>query len=201
METDFNLKTEKCLDDVINSTICTEQNPTASIMEQLKQEFNKLPMEIKIMIMNEIDCNSSHDESPSIKVINGTKGKKQKEKKLIFGCRKSKEILTILLLNLDKEIQLFFDRSQIHVFVNMLISKDLSQFHEQLHLKCLTTEFKCIMEHLSLYCKSFNPTTIERSNAFISSCGTLINASYLYNTSTEHLHNKELIADIFKKYC
>lgn len=201
MDPDFNRKTDSCLNDVINSPISTEPSPTAIIMKQLKQEFSKLPIEIKIMIMNEIDCNSSQDEDPFTRVFIGTKGKRKKEKKLIFGCCKSVEILTILLLKLDKEIQLFFDRSQVHVFVNMLVSKDLSQFHEQLHLKCLTTEFKCIMEHLSLYCKSFNPTTIEKSNAFISSNGTLLNASYLYNTSTEHLHNKDLIADIFKKYC
>lgn len=201
METDFNLKTDTCFDDEPENTDSLKELQKTAFLQRVEQEFNDNSLVKRKGIKVRIVTNALFADGYQIRISPEDKKEKKKEKKLIFGCRKSIEILTILLLRLDKEIPLFFDRSQVHVFANMLISKDLSQFHEQLHLKCLSTEFKCVMEHLSLYCKSFNPTTIERSNAFISSCGTLINASYLYNTSTEHLHNKELIADIFKKYC
>lgn len=200
MENDLNLTTQTCFDEAQKDTIGLEQSKDALNLDKLILEYNKLPDDLKKKIKIEIDSNALQPEGKIIKLITKDK-KKQKKKKLIFGYRGSEEELSCLILEWDKEIHLFFDRTLVHVLVTMLISKDLGQWEKIFHLRCTTTEFKCMMEHLSLHCTSFNPATIQKTKAFISSSGTLINASYLYNTSTEHLHNKELIAYIFRKYC
>lgn len=200
MKTDFNLTTQTCFNEPENTNSLIELQKFA-ILDRVEQDFNGNNLVKRKKIKVKFIYNASYPDGYMIKIVQDHGDHKEGQKKLIFGCRIPIEILTFLILELDKEIQLFFDRCQVHVFVNMLISEDLSQFQDKLHLKCLSTEFKCIMEHLLRLSKSFNPSTIGRSNAFISSNGTLINASYLYNTSTDNLHNKDLIEYIFKKYC
>ena len=201
MKPDLNQSEKISFENVSHEPKSVEVSQNALILNQFEQALNKLPADEKKKILTELYQHAALSAYEKTNVLKAKGEKVAPLKKLIFGWHGSKHLLTLILLDIDKEIQIFVDRTLIHVFINMLISKDLSQHHEQMHIKCLSTEFKCIMENLSLHCKSFTPTTIEKSNAFISSCGTLINANYLYNTSTDHVHNKKLIESIFRKYC
>lgn len=198
---DLNLKEKKCCDDLCNNAGKEEELNSDQLQEHIQQEFSQMPVHLREQFLNELCKHPILDTNETPIVFTITRKKVAPKKKLIFGCRISVKELTLLILEIDKEIHLFYDCTLVPVFVAMLMSTDLSQWNIIFHLKCTTTEFKCIMEHLSLHCKSFNPATIQRTKAFISSQRTLINASYLYNTSTEHLHNKGLIAYIFSKYC
>lgn len=193
MENDLNLPKETCFEDASTKTNGLEQPPNALFLERVEQKINKFSRDLKKEILNKIDSHALLAENHAIKART-----EDKRKKLIFGYRGSVEKLTLILLELDKELHLFIDRSLVPVFVSLLTSEDLSQHTTPIHLACMTIVFKGLIDHIKPYCLSLNPTTVERSGLFVSSNGTPIKANCLYN-SKGCLKTQRKMEQYFKK--
>lgn len=199
MENDFNRPKETCFEDAPTNTNSIAQPPNALFLERVEQKINKFSRDLKKEILNKIDSQALLAENHPIKGMTKDTKKNFKKKKLIFGYRGSVEKLTPIMLEIDKEMHLFLDPSFVLVFVSLLTSEDLSQHTTKMHMACMTTVFKGMMDHLKPYCISFNPTTIERSGLFESSNGTPIKANCLYNSTTESLKTQRKMELYFKK--
>ena len=201
METDFNLTTDTCFDDEPENTNSLKELKKTAFLQRVEQEFNGNSLVKKKKIKVQFVFNASFPDGYQIKISPECKKDNPGQKKLSFGYRGSRELLLMVILEIDKEIKLFFDRTLVHVLVEMLTCDDLSKFNKKMHLACLTNEFRCLIDNLKPLCKSFNPTTVERCGLFVSNIGTPITASNLYNSSTDALPSRRKIEKIIRKLC
>lgn len=200
MITDLNNEEKNCFDDLNKKSNKEEDLTGAKLIEHIKQEINKVPIELRETFINEL---SKDTFSTASEVIQPTDVAEEESlpKKLIFGWSRSAEQLTLLMEELQDEFHIFADAFMVYVFVHLAMSEDLSLENEKIYIACQTIWFSYIVERLESYCTSFNPTTIERSGLFVSKAGNAINAACLYNSKVKKESIRKRIDDIFRKIC
>lgn len=200
MKKKLNLKKEICFDDKPENTNILKEISSAAILQRVEQEFNGSSLVRKKNIKVEIVYKSSFPDGFQIKISPDDKKKAPPPKILLFGWKRSPELLTQMMEEIHDHVQIFADRSMVDVFVRMATSKDLSQESKKMYIACKTNLFGYIVDRLKPYFKSFNPTTVERCELFVSKLGNSITANSLYNKTTENLQERISIDRILKKY-
>lgn len=200
MKKDINLKEEICFDNLNKNTNKEDVFQSTAILENIKKELNKVPIEFRELIVNELYQDIPHADIERCDTTK-TEDKIIPPKIPIFGWRGTPEKLTLMMWEFQDQLHLFTDPCMVDVFVRMATSKDLSQEKEKMHFACKTIIYSYIIQQLEPYFVSFNPTTVERSDLFVRKAGKAINANCLYNSKTSNISLIRIIDAIINKYC
>lgn len=128
--------------------------------------------------------------------------KKRKLKKVINYSFGFKNRDTAKLKQVITQLQLKVDLLQINTsgeeLVSLLLAEDYRHQKAKIYIQCETTQFSYIVSCLKPFFNNLNPTSIERSEKFISKTGTPIKASNLYKNKVFNTKQKEDIDKIIE---
>lgn len=110
------------------------------------------------------------------------------------------EILTMIIIKLNKRIGYLKYESDIQPLVRIILNPTEVESWVEIPLGCKTTEFKCSISHFQLYNKDFTYANVGRTCCFISAYGNLITAGNLGSTTCKNLNTRHAIDNIFAEF-
>ena len=133
---------------------------------------------------------SSHEQSLSNTV----------QDKVSFGFTGDKERLKAALVQLCQKIDLLIeDKTSSDDLFAVLTSRDLEANTKKIYLGCETTQFRYIIDKITLQFTNLKLKAIEKTKAFYSKNGTLITAQNLSAGKVDNPKEKGTIDNILKQ--
>lgn len=138
---------------------------------------------------------------PTLKLFPSVKQLLPSKKQLSFGYKeKSQTLLIRLFTNLTNKVDFIdIEKTSIADLVSALTSKDLADIDTKIYFGCETVQLSYIIEKMSIYFKTFNPATIEKSKLFYTKNGILLKASNLYKNKIPSPKEQQIIDKIFRE--
>jgi hypothetical protein len=120
--------------------------------------------------------------------------------KVSFGFTGDKERLKAAIVQLCQKIDLLIeDKTSSDDLFAVLTSRDLEANTKKIYLGCETTQFRYIIDKITLQFTNLKLKTIEKTKAFYSKNGTLITAQNLSAGKVDNPKEKGTIDNILKQ--
>lgn len=126
--------------------------------------------------------------------------KPSRKPKTSFGFKSNDtaKLLTVLRL-IHLKIDLLQNQTSVEQFHKLLISEDFTQLNIKIYLQCETTQFSYLVSQMKRHFTNFNPTTIERSDKFITKTGVELKGNNLHKNKVYNPKAKEEIDKIIQQ--
>lgn len=115
-----------------------------------------------------------------------------------FKSNDTAKLLTVLRL-IHLKIDLLQNQTSVEQLHKLLISEDFIQLNFKIYLQCETTQFSYLVSQMKRHFTNFNPTTIERSDKFITKTGVDLKRNNLHKNKVYNPKAKEEIDKILQQ--
>lgn len=165
------------------------ENTKFSISEIAEKYFNDETFDVSLL-----------EKNTTKKVAAKTKSKAKAKPKTSFGY-KSNDTSTLLtvLKQINLKIDLLDNRTTVEQLHELLLAKDFTNTESQIYLQCETTQFSYLVTKLKPFFNGFNPTSIERSEKFVTKTDTPLKANNLHKNKVHNPKEKEEIDKIIQQ--
>lgn len=165
------------------------ENTKFSIAEIAEKYFNDETFDVSLI-----------EKNTTKKVATKKTSKAKATPKTSFGY-KSNDTSTLLtvLKQINLKIDLLDNRTTVEQLHKLLLAKDFSNSESQIYLQCETTQFSYFVTKLKPFFYGFNPTSIERSEKFVTKTDTPLKANNLLKNKVHNPKEKEEIDKIIQQ--
>ena len=165
------------------------ENTKFSISEIAEKYFNDETFDVSLI-----------EKNTTKKVATKKTSKAKATPKTSFGY-KSNDTSTLLtvLKQINLKIDLLDNRTTVEQLHKLLLAKDFSNSESQIYLQCETTQFSYFVTKLKPFFNGFNPTSIERSEKFVTKTDTPLKANNLHKNKVHNPKEKEEIDKIIQQ--
>src|SRR5690554_5487779 len=120
--------------------------------------------------------------------------KPQRKTKTSFGYKNRDTAKLLSVLNqLQLKIDLLQNKNTVEELHKLLLAGDYTQINSKIYIECETTQFSYIVSKLKPFFLNFHPTSIERSEKFLSKTGTVFKANNLHKNRIDNPKGKDEI--------
>jgi hypothetical protein len=134
------------------------------------------------------------------KVTKKATRKPQTKLKTSFGYKSRDTTKLLSVLNqLQLKVDLLQNRTTVAELHQVLTAEDFSKINFRIYIRLETVQFSYLVSHLKTYFTNLTPSSIQKSEKFITKTGVLLKANNLYKNIVDNPKEKEEIDKIIQQ--